>query len=79
MINFDFEKREFKGIHIQQAQFWQQVYPDISIDDILVNKIPSWLDANPSRAKKNWKRFIVNWLAKAQREKEFLQHINRGT
>lgn len=77
-ISFDFEKREFKGIHIDQAIFWQRVYPDVSIDDILVRKIPAWLDANPNRKKKNWKRFIVNWLNKAQKDADFLNQISGG-
>jgi hypothetical protein len=30
-----------------------------------ITKMQVWLDANPLRAKKNIKRFIVNWLSRA--------------
>ncbi len=42
-------------------------------EDILLNKMPVWMDANPQKAhKKNFKRFIVNWLSRQEeRYKQF--------
>ena len=75
-ITYDRESKRFKGITAEQAQFWQDCYKDLDVDDILFKRIPPWADAN--KPKKNWKRFIVNWLSKAQREAEFRKHISRG-
>ena len=66
-IEFDFEIRSFKNITVLQVKFWEEVYPDCDVIDILTKKMPAWLDANPQKAhKKNYKRFIVNWLSRQQ-------------
>ena len=72
-IEFDFEIRSFKNITISQVKFWESAYPDCDVIDILNQKMPAWLDANPQKAhKKNWKRFIVNWLSRQEeRYKQF--------
>ena len=63
-ITFNFERMEWEGITVEQVKFWEQVYPSLDVVDILLKKMPAWLDANPEKAhKKKWKRFIVNWLA----------------
>jgi hypothetical protein len=72
-ISFDFEARKFTGIKLSQAEFWQKVYPDISIDDLILKRIPAWLDANPAKAhKKNWKRFLVNWFSSEQGKRDMV-------
>jgi hypothetical protein len=67
-ISFNFEELKFTGIRLSQAEFWQRVYPDIDITDLIMNKIPCWLDANPDRARKykKWKSFLVNWFSRDQ-------------
>lgn len=68
-ITFNFERMEFEGITVDMVKFWESAYPDIDIIDILTKKMPVWLDANPEKAKKKkWKRFIVNWLSREQKE-----------
>jgi len=64
-ISFNFETLEWDGITVEQVKFWEQAYPEIDVVDILTKKMPSWLDANRGgkAQKKNWKRFIVNWLS----------------
>lgn len=44
---------------------WRGIYPDMDVDQELA-KMEAWLDANPSRMKKNFKRFAVNWLNRTQ-------------
>ena len=67
-IDFDFEKKEFRHITVDQVKFWESVFPDVDVIHHLEHRMPAWLDGNPSRAKKNYKRFIVNWLS-AQQER----------
>ncbi len=65
-ISFNFDTLKFESITIDQVKFWENVYPDCDVVDILTKKMPAWLDANPKRAKKNYKRFIINWLSRQQ-------------
>ena len=51
---------------------WEQVYGSIQVVREIY-KMQEWLEANPARAKKNVKRFIVNWLAKAQGQAEAIE------
>ena len=75
-INFDFESLKWEGISVDQVKFWEAAYPDCDVIDILTKKMTSWLDANPQKAnKKNWKRFIVNWLSRQQ--ERYSQFSNR--
>lgn len=58
---------KFEGITVEQVKFWEQNFVDCDVVDILTKRMPVWLDANPAKAhKKNWKRFIVNWLSSSQ-------------
>jgi hypothetical protein len=66
-IVFNFESGKWEGITVEQVQKWEQAYPSIDVVDILTKKMPTWLDANPEKAKKSkWKRFIVNWLSRQE-------------
>ena len=65
-INFNFETLKFENITVDLVKFWESCYPDVDVIDIILKKAPAWLDANPSRAKKNYKRFLVNWLSRQQ-------------
>jgi len=44
---------------------YQEVYPNVDVKAEL-KKMRLWLDANPSKRKKNVKSFIARWLAKEQ-------------
>lgn len=75
-IMFNFESMKWDGITVEQVQKWEQAYPSIDVVDILTKKMPTWLDANPEKArKKKWKRFIVNWLSR--QEDRYSQFIRR--
>ena len=43
---------------------WREAYPNVNIDQEL-QKCKAWLISNTSKAKKDFKRFSNNWLAKA--------------
>lgn len=44
-----------------QIAHWRLIYKGIDVD-AEIGKMDAWLEANPRRAKKNLKRFAVNWL-----------------
>jgi len=66
-ITFNFEKLKWENITVEQVKLWESAYPDCDVVDILTKKMPVWMDANLQKAhKKNYKRFIVNWLSRQQ-------------
>lgn len=65
VVSFDFDKRKFLNITIEDKAGWLDAYPACDIDQEL-RKMREWLLANPEKRKKNYRRFIVNWLVKAQ-------------
>lgn len=70
-IRFDFITMKWRGITREQLEFWEGCFPDVDIANVLTKQMPAWLDANPAKAqKKNWKRFIVNWLATEQKRRD---------
>ena len=69
-IKFDWDTMQFEGLTMSQIEVWESLYPDISIADELREMI-QWLDKmkGTKKAKKtSWKRFIVNWFARAQKK-----------
>lgn len=67
-ITFNFDLLKFEGITVDQVKRWEEAYQDVDVVEILTKRMPTWLDANPEKAKqyKKWKRFIVNWLSRQQ-------------
>ncbi len=64
-ILFDFENREWLNIKIEDKSGWLAAYPACDIE-IELYKMREWLLANPDKRKKNYRRFIVNWLTRTQ-------------
>lgn len=64
-IEYNPETGLFKGISDKQVDLWANAYPALEIETQLA-KASAWLQANPSKIKKNYARFLVNWLARAQ-------------
>lgn len=64
-IYFDFNERKFFNIKEKDFQGWEEAYPACSIKAEL-QKMREWLLANPEKRKKNYRRFIVNWLVRTQ-------------
>ena len=66
-ITYNPESRKFENITVEDVKYWESVYPDVDVIDIILKKAPAWLFSNPERAhKKKWSRFLNNWLAKQQ-------------
>ena len=69
--NTYYENSYFSILQTEYNEY-AEAYPDINIDQEL-KKMKLWLDANPTKHKKNYKRFITNWLSthkKYEPEKE---------
>jgi len=64
-IYFDFEKRKFFNITIEDKAGWVDAYPAVDIDQQL-REMREWLLANPDKKKSNYKQFINNWLSSQQ-------------
>lgn len=64
-IYFNFKKRKFFNITIEDKAGWLDAYQACDINQEL-SKMREWLLANPSKKKKNYRRFITNWLSRAQ-------------
>ena len=66
-VVFNFNTMKWEGITVAQVKLWESAYPDVDVVDVLLKKMPVWLSSNPRKArKKNWPRFIVNWLSRQQ-------------
>ena len=56
---------EYFHIAEWRVKEWEQTYSPLDVRQE-IEKMRLWLEANPRRArKKNWARFIINWLGKA--------------
>lgn len=60
-----FDGSRFKGINGFHAK-WVETYSGVDVDNEIA-KAEAWAIANPERAKKNWARFLTNWLSNAQK------------
>jgi len=64
-ITFNFETRKWENITPEDIQVWVDAYPACNVRAEL-KKMRAWLLANPDKRKKNYKRFIINWLNRQQ-------------
>ncbi len=65
LIYFDFKKRKFFNITIEDKAGWLDAYPAVDVDQQL-REMREWLLANPDKKKSNYKKFINNWLSSHQ-------------
>ncbi len=64
-INFNFKSLTWENITKKDMAIWEEAYPAVDIKQELL-KIKAWLVSNPEKKKKNYKRFINNWVVKVQ-------------
>lgn len=64
-INFSFEFEKWEDITEKDKKHWRDAYPACDIE-IELNRMKAWLLANPKKRKKDYKRFINNWLSRTQ-------------
>jgi predicted DNA-binding protein YlxM (UPF0122 family) len=73
-ITFNTETLKFENIKKEMLDKWIEAYPNCNVS-LELKKMEAWLAANPDRLKKNYEKFIVNWLARAKGEKANERYI----
>jgi predicted phage replisome organizer len=64
-VTYDFTTGLFSGVTDEMVATWQAACPAVSVDREIV-KAAQWLLANPTKRKKNYRRFLLNWIMRAQ-------------
>lgn len=64
-VQFDADSRSWKGVSEDDLVAWRKAFPACSVETELA-KAAEWVIANPTRTKRNWRRFLVNWLSRSQ-------------
>lgn len=64
-IKFNAGIKKFEGIQDADIITWTEAFPNVDIEQEL-RLMELWLDANPERAKSNYKKFILGWLTRTQ-------------
>ena len=64
-IFFSLKEKKWEEITAGDINAWAETYPACNIE-IELRRMREWLLANPDKKKKNYRRFIVNWLARSQ-------------
>ena len=67
-ITFDRAVGGFVGIG-GRLEIWRRAYVTIDVASE-ISRAAAWATANPSRGKRNWQRFLTNWLARASKDHE---------
>jgi hypothetical protein len=67
-IIFNNQTFKFENIPKEKIEKWKEAFPNCNVD-LELKKMEAWLAANPERRKKNYEKFIVNWLGRAKGEK----------
>lgn len=65
-IVFDPAAVTFTGISPDDLSRWQSAYPALDVKSE-IKKAAEWLATNPTRRKKDNRRFLVGWLARGQK------------
>lgn len=72
-IEFNWDTMEWEGITVKQVKLWEALYPDVDVVHEIKFNMVRWLDkcAGTKKVnKRNWKRFIANWLRRTQEKNE---------
>ncbi len=64
-IQFNFNDGKWEGIEPADVSEWGAAFPAVNVREE-VAKAGLWLKANPEKKKKNYRRFLFNWLSRAQ-------------
>lgn len=73
-IKFCWETMSWQNITVDQVKIWECLYGDVDVPNEIKVKMIRWLDkwkGTKKVHKKNYARFIVNWLAREQAKAVF--------
>lgn len=63
------ETHAWKNITDEIMTIWSKANPNVNLKNEL-NRAASWLESNPSRQKKDYRRFLNNWFSNARPSSE---------
>ncbi len=55
----------WENISVEMRSAWERAHPAVNLDTELA-KAAAWILANPKNVKKNYAKFLTNWLARSQ-------------
>jgi len=64
-IVFNFKTAKWENIKKEDIELWKEAYPACDIE-LGLKQMKVWLLNNPKKRKKNYRRFISNWLSRWQ-------------
>ena len=64
-IIFNFNNKQWENIAGEDIAQWREAYPACDVD-LELKQMKEWLLSNPEKRKKNYRRFITNWLTRSQ-------------
>jgi hypothetical protein len=64
-IDFEFETGSWRNVTTRDRDLWAKAYPAVDLDSQLA-RAAAWLSSNPDKKKSDYKRFLNNWLNRAQ-------------
>ena len=62
---FNFDTGEFENLDEVIIQKWQEAYPAVDVYQE-IKQATAWLMSNPKNRKSDYRRFLNNWLSRAQ-------------
>jgi hypothetical protein len=75
-ITFAFAAGTFGNIKPEDIGAWQDAYPAVDVH-LSIRQAAQWLVSNPTKRKKNYRRFLTNWFARTQ-EKGGNKHAQKS-
>ncbi len=64
-IQFNYNTGSLTGVSANDIADWERAYPAVDVRRNVAAAV-EWLRANPQKRKKNLRRFLVNWMSRAQ-------------
>jgi len=64
-ISLNLETQKWENITSKDIESWEEAYPACAVKSELL-KAAQWVISNPTRRKKNYRRFLTNWLTRTQ-------------
>jgi hypothetical protein len=65
LVRFDYEMRKIIGLKDEDYHQWQEAFPAVDIPTEL-KSATQWLVDNPTKRKKQVRRFLTNWFRRTQ-------------
>ncbi|GAH61394.1 unnamed protein product, partial [marine sediment metagenome] len=78
-IKFNHKKKQWQGILDEDLKRCKKTFPDVDVEYHILTRMVDWIISNPRKGrKKNYARFINNWLSDEQ-EKFDLKNAGKAS